>query len=239
MNIRGYIHSYNYDDGFLTIFAPFDKVDLLDRQEITDCEIRLNDGRSISNAQRRKIFALVNDIGEFASRISNQREYVEMLRQLKLLYVRDKSDCEVIRRQLTKHYCDLIDSDMFSLSDCSMSTARGFIDWLVELCLDYEIPCNDSLAYLCEDINRYMYLCVAKRKCAICGRRADIHEVEKVGMGGNRQKMHHDGQLVEALCRLHHHEVESNTPQKEFDQKYHINPIRLDKYLCKCIGWKA
>ena len=236
MNIRGYIH--NYDNGVLTILAPFDKKDMLEHREIADCEIRLNDGRTISNAQRRKIFALVNDIGDYASRISNQREYTEVLRQLKLLYVRDKTDNEVIRRTLTRHYCELIDSDIFSLSDCSVTVARGFIDWLVELCLDYEIPCNDSLAILCEDINRYMYLCIAKRKCAICGRKADIHEVEKVGMGGNRQKMHHKGQLCEALCRLHHHEVENNTPQAEFDKKYHINPIRLDEYLCRQIGWK-
>lgn len=236
MNIKGYIQNYN--DGVLTILAPFDKEHLLEQKEISDCEIRLNDGRSISNLQRRKIFALIHDIGDHATKISNQREYTEVLRQLKLLYVKDKTDNEVIRRVLTKHYCDLIDSDIFSLSNCSMSVAREFIDWLIELCLDYDIPCNDSLAVLCEDINRYMYLCVAKRKCAICGRKADIHEVEKVGMGGNRQKMHHKGQFVEALCRLHHCEVESNTPQKEFDKQYHINPIRLDEYLCRQIGWK-
>lgn len=237
MEIKGYIHSY--DGEILTILAPFKKDYLLEQKEIADCDIRLNDGRRISNAQRRKIFALVSDIGDYASRISNQREYTEVLRQLKLLYVKDKTDSETIRRILTRHYCELIDSDVFSLSNCSVTTARGFIDWLVELCLDYEIPCNDSLAYLCEDINRYMYLCIAKRKCAICGRKADIHEVEKVGMGGNRQRMHHKGQLCEALCRLHHHEVENNTPQKEFDEKYHINPIRLDEYLCRQIGWKA
>ncbi len=237
MNLKGYIQKY--DDGVLTILAPFDKAYLLDQKEISDCEIRLNDGRKISNAQRRKIFALINDIGEFTTRISNQREYTEVLRSLQLLYVKDTTDNEVVRRVLTYHYCELVDSDVFSLSDCSVSTAKGFIDWLVELCLDHDIPCNDSLAILCEDINRYMYLCVAKRKCAVCGRKADIHEVEKVGMGGNRQKMHHKGQLVEALCRLHHCEVEANTPQKEFDEKYHINPIRLDEYLCKCIGWKV
>lgn len=237
MEIKGYIKSY--DGEVLTIIAPFDKEYLLEQQDIVDCNIRLNDGRTISNAQRRKIFALASDIGDYVSRISNQREYVEVLRQLKLLYVKDKTDNETIRRTLTRHYCELIDSDVFSLSDCSVSVARGFIDWLVELCLDFEIPCNDSLAYLCEDINRYMYLCIAKRKCAICGRKADIHEVEKVGMGGNRRKMHHKGQLCEALCRLHHHEVENNTPQKEFDEKYHINPIRLDEYLCRQIGWKA
>ena len=229
----------NCSNGFITIIAPIERADIVEKQCITDCEIRLDDGRKISNEQRRKIFALVNDIGEFTSRVSNQREYTETLRQLKLLYVRDKSDSEVVRRQLTLHYCNLIDSDVFSLSNCSVTTARGFIDWLVELCIEYDIPCNDSLAYLCEDVNRYMYMCVAKRKCAVCGRRADIHEVEKVGMGGNRRKMHHKGQLVEALCRIHHCEVEGHTPQKEFDEKYHINPIRLDEWLCKQIGWKA
>ena len=67
MNIKGLIQDYNGQ--FLTIVAPFDKEYLLEQKDITDCEIRLNDGRSISNAQRRKIFALVSDIGDYVSGI--------------------------------------------------------------------------------------------------------------------------------------------------------------------------
>ena len=77
MEIKGLIQDYNGQ--YLTIVAPFDKSYLLEQKDITDCEIILNDGRSISNAQRRKIFALVNDIGNYVSSISNRREYNDML----------------------------------------------------------------------------------------------------------------------------------------------------------------
>jgi hypothetical protein len=105
------------------------------------------------------------------------------------------------------------------------------------MCLDYDIPTNDSLLYLSEDVSRYLYKCVAMRKCAICGKKADIHEVEKVGTGRNRRKIHHLGQQVQPLCRLHHRE-EENLGQKAFNEKYHISTIKLDKTLCKAIGWK-
>lgn len=228
-----------YDGDVLTIEAPFNDIDFLARKSDGTCRVILDDKRTITSIQRRKIFAIVADIGGFVSRAANKREYTEALRELQLLYVIDKTDNEEIRRQLTLNFCNLINSDVFSLSTVNVTTAREFIDWLIELCVNFDIPCNDTLLNRCEDINKYLYICVAKRRCAICGKKADIHEVEKVGMGGNRQKMHHLGQLAQPLCRLHHCEVESNTPQAEFNEKYHIEGIRLDEYLCKCIGWKA
>lgn len=235
MNIKGLIQ--NYDGEYLTIIAPFDKDYILEQKDITDCDIRLNDGRGISNAQRRKIFALVNDIGDYVSRINNKREYEEMLRSLKLLYLHDMTDNESVRRLLTLRYCELTDIDVFSLSDTDVSTARDFISWLIEKCIDFDIPTNDSLLNLTEEMGRYLYRCVAKRRCAICGKKADIHEVEKVGAGRNRRKIHHLGQQVQPLCRLHHREAES-IGQDTFNEKYHIETIKLDKYLCKIIGWK-
>lgn len=233
--VKGEITEYDGEE--ITIKARFDNPYLLERREIEDVEIRLNDGRTISNKQRRKIFALVSDIGEYVSRIKNRAEYTEMLRELKLLYVIDAADNELVRRMLTINYCTLCDIDVFSLSDCDMTTAREFIDWMIEKCIRFRIPCNDSLLDLCEDIGRYMYLCVATRICCICGGKADIHEVEKVGMGGNRQQMHHAGQSVQPLCRLHHME-EEQLGQMAFNNKYHLQSIKLDKELCKMIGWK-
>lgn len=235
MEIKGLIQDYNGE--YLTIIAPFDKSYLLEQKDITDCEIRLNDGRSISNAQRRKIFALVSDIGNYVSRVSNKREYNEMLREVGLLYVIDKTDNEEIRRQLTLNYCSCQDIDIFSLSDADMSTARDFISWLVELCVNNDIPTNDSLLRITEDIDRYLYLCCAKRRCAICGKKADIHHVDTVGRGNNRRAIHHLGKEVQPLCRLHHaetHKIGKDT----FNKKYHISSIKLDEYLCKVLALK-
>lgn len=232
MEIKGLIQNYNGE--YLTIIAPFDKSYLLDQKDITDCEIRLNDGRSISNGQRRKIFALINDIGNYVSSISNKREYNDMLREMKLLYVIDKTDNEEIRRQLTLNYCESQDMDIFSLSDTDMTTAKDFISWLIELCIEYDIPTNDSLLYIAEDINRYLYLCCAKRRCAICGKKADIHHVDTVGSGVNRRITHHLGKEVQPLCRLHHAETHK-IGRDTFNRKYHMSSIKLDEYLCKVL----
>lgn len=235
METIGYIQ--RYENNLLTIVAPFAKGYVLERNNITDCRVTLNDGRGISNRQRRKIFALVSDIGGYVSRIENKREYEEMLRQLKLLYITDCADNEDIRRMLTIRYCELSDRDMFSLSDCDKSTARDFISWLIEKCIDFDIPTNDSLLNLTEEQGRYLYRCVAKRRCAICGKKADIHEVEKVGSGRNRRTIHHLDQEVQPLCRLHHCE-EERIGQGAFNEKYHIGTIRLDEYLCKILHWR-
>ncbi len=236
MELTGTIAKYDGENLYIT--APFKNRFILEKQKVSEVEIRLIDSRKISAKQRKKIFALVNDIGAFVSRVQNKREYEEMRRELQVNYIYDITDNNELRWVITKKYCDICDIDIFSLSDCSMSVAADFIDWLVEKCVRYSIPCNDSLLYLCEDSGRYIYACVSERRCAICGKKADIHEWEKVGMGGNRQKMHHLGQLVQPLCRKHHREQES-IGQKAFDLKYIIHPIKLDEYLCKKIGWKV
>ena len=238
MTIKGYIS--DYDGQALTIVAPFSDNNVLTKQQITECEVRLDDGRTISADQRRKIFALIRDIADWVCAPNPRqrtRAEIETLRQMHLLYLIDYTDSEAIRYQLTQYYCSLLDVDLFSLSNCSMSTARDFIDWLVELCVIHGIPCIDTLLNRCEDIGRYLYACVANRRCAICGARADIHEVDKVGSGRNRRQIHHLGQRVQPLCRKHHCEVES-IGQQTFDRKYHIENIKLDEHLCEILKWK-
>lgn len=235
MLVRGFVSGY--DGETLTICVPFKDSDLLQQQGITECEVRLVDGRTITPAQRRKIFAMVRDIADWATWAKDKRQYQEELRRLQLLYLIDTTDSEAVRKQLEYHYCELLDINLFSLSNCDVSTARDFISYLIDLAVEHNIPCRDSLLNRCEDIERYLYACVANRRCAICGKKADIHEVERVGMGRDRTKIHHLGQPVEPLCRQHHQEVDQ-VGQASFDKKYHLQAIRLDEFLCKKLKWR-
>ena len=214
--IRGYIQ--NYDGEALTIVAPFQDGKLLERRNIIECEVYLHDGRELSPAQRN-----------------------ETLRSMQLNYLIATTP-DNVRRQLTQHYCRLAGIDLFSLASRSdntidMTTARDFIDWLVELCVENGIPCMDTLLNRCEDIGRYLYACVANRRCAICGEKAEIHEWDHVGTGRDRRKIHHMGQRVQPLCRGHHSEAHGKG-QQTFDSKYHMAYIRLDDYLCEQLGWR-
>lgn len=233
----------DYDGEYLYILAPFTDTQAMIDKEITHCEVVIRDGRLISPEQRNKIFALVKDITRYVSGFEKRRTvFEETLNAMQLLYVIDLTDIEEVRDKLTYHYCQLCHIDLFSLSKrasntIDMSTARDFIDWLVEFCITFGIPCSDTLLNRCEDIQRYLYACIMNRICCICGKSADIHEYDTVGMGRNRNTIHHEGQKVQPLCRAHHNEV-GRLGQKTFDKKYHLSFVNLDKKACKKLNWK-
>ena len=127
----------------------------------------------------------------------------------------------------------------FSLADCSMEVARLYITWLIDFCITQDIPCGEPMYNLCEDISRYLYACCMARKCCVCGKNeAHIHHCEgsRIGMGNNRDEVHHLGRKVLPLCRLHHDEAHHD--EKGFIDKYHLQPITLDKELCKRLKLK-
>ena len=245
MSVKGYITDYDSDTDTLYIAVPnIGGIELLQEKEVTEAEVDLTliDGRLITPEQRRKIFALVHDITAFISGETTRNEIRATLCALKLQYLMDTADEESVRFVLTDNYCRLQGIDLFSLSlnneNCaSRELASDFIDWLINLCVENAIPCMDTLLNRCEDVGRYVYACVANRRCAICGKKADIHEVETVGMGRKRTKIGHVGQLVEPLCREHHDEA-GRIGQKSFDELHHLVGIRLDEKLCEILGWK-
>ena len=128
---------------------------------------------------------------------------------------------------------------MFSLSDCDMSTAREFITYLIDFIIANDIPTRVPLIDNCDDIAAYMYACTYHRKCAVCGRAADIHHCEgsRIGVGVDRAKAHQLGREVLPLCRVHHTELHA-MPESEFIAKYHLQKVKLDEQLCKRLRFK-
>ena len=243
--MKGYITGYNEREDTLFIAVPgLSNIGSIQEIESDEVEVSLIGIREplITPEQRRKIFALVHDITGYISGVTDRNEIRFTLSAMQVLYLMDATDEESIRFALTDNYCRLQGVDLFSLStkneNCaSRELASDFIDWLVNLCVENAIPCMDTLLNRCEDVERYVYACVANRRCAICGKKADIHEVDTVGMGRNRSKIGHVGQLVEPLCRGHHQEA-GEIGQKSFDELYHLSPIRLDENLCEVLGWR-
>ena len=242
--MKGYITDYDSNTDTLYIAVPLHGgIDILNEKVSDEVEVALTPSALISPQQRRKVFSLIREITDYISGGGNSRNEIRStLRAMQLNYLIDVADSEAVRFCLTDQYCRLQSIDLFSLSpsneNCaSRELASDFIEWLVNLCVENAIPCMDTLLNRTEDVQRYVYACVANRRCAICGRKADIHEVETVGSGRNRNKIGHVGQLVEPLCREHHQEVGS-MGQKSFDEKYHLQGIRLDDHLCEILRWK-
>lgn len=204
----------------LTIFLHRDLLQHIKNTGAKELEIKIVDPRSLSDEQRKKTYALLNDIAEWQG---EPLEWVKSEQKYRFLESRNNL------------------KDWFSLSNCSMTIAKEFIEYLINFCIVQEIATSEPLSTYCMDndtLYKYVYWCVENRTCAVTGRKgADIHEVEAVGMGRNRNKIHHLNQQVLPLCREKHTEAHQIGFSK-FMSRYHLTPIRLDRYLCGVLGWK-
>ena len=174
-------------------------------------EIRVDDGRRISSDQRKKIYALCRDISDYTGH-----------------------DVEDLKENILKAgFMIKEDRDYFSLSDVDMTTARYFIEYILEFCFEWNVPLNEKTVALAREVNNYLYLCLRYRRCAVCGRYADIHHHEGlIGAGRNRAKHNHEESKFIALCREHHMECHT-LGHKTFENKYKLAAIKLNAQAIK------
>lgn len=213
------------EDGMAVITAGLPDLDRALLRQYKKVEIILPDGRRISPEQRRKAYALIGEITEYVDGIRNADTIEEQKGLLKMEFM--------LRRM------EATERRMFSLSDCSVTTAKEFITYLVDFIIANDIPTRVPLIENCDDIQRYIYACLMHRKCAVCGKPADIHHCEgsRIGAGVDRTKVHQLGREVLPLCRVHHTELHA-MPESEFIAKYHLQKVKLDEVLCKRLKFK-
>ena len=186
----------------LTILIPGENLlDKIIRTQTYDAEVMLNDGRTISIDQRKKIFATIRDIADYRGELPEW--YKEFLKY---------------------DYCIENGVDIFSLSNCSLETARDFITHIIEYALKEDIPLMDLAINRVEDIDRYLYNCIKHRRCCLCGKPADIHHEDAIGMGNDRTTYDDSEHKKIALCRTHHSEAHQ-IGVVDFYNKYHVYGI--------------
>lgn len=173
------------------------------------CTVILNDGRELSGEQRRKAWALIGEISAY-----------------------NGDDPKTLHEVMKLRYCLKHGLGDFSLADCDMTTARGYITYLIDFVIEWGVPCYESPINYAEDIGRYLYACLYHRKCVVCGQEAQVHHVTPIGMGRDRKIVVHEGMEAMALCPMHHGEVHV-IGQNVFDDKYHVYGISLDAKLTK------
>ena len=214
--IKGNIHSIN-EDGTITILATYENIEKFCHRQYEEVAIGLIDGRTISPDQRRKAYALMREIAEW---MGDLPEYVKRLMKMEFMVTRMQT----------------LEKQIFSLSDCDMTTAREFITYLIDFIIEHDVPTQTPLIELCEDISKYVYACLMHKKCAVCGaNHVDLHHTQAVGAGRNRDEIFQIGMPVLPLCREHHMESH-NIGQKSFMDKYHLKPIGLTVEIGKVYG---
>ena len=182
-----------------------------------------HDSRQISPEQRRKAWALIGEIAAFGGYIgAGDREQLNQDMKRKFLIERvDDLTAEAIQR--------------FSLSDVDMTTARLYITFLIDFCIEHGVPSKQPLWELADDIEAYVYHCSVNQVCAVCRKHAGIHHVQTVGMGRDRTEINHLGMLHLPLCwgvGGHHQEVEQ-IGNARFFEKYHLVPVPIDERIAK------
>lgn len=177
------------------------------------------DARMRTPEQIRKAWALMGEIAEYQGETKDD------------VYAEQKTAFSV------KHL-DILQGELFRLSSATVSAARAFITMLVEIIIEYGIPTKEPLYGLCDDIHRYVYACLMNKKCAVCGRKTELHHYDHVGMGRNRREIDHIGMRAYPLCREHHDEIH-RIGEKSFDARYHLEPIAIDEKIARKYGLKG
>ena len=129
----------------LVIRIPDLKLGAMLRQKaIRKAEIRFDDGRHITAEQRKKVHATIRDIADYTGYLPEELK-------------------EIMKYQ----YMISTGEEYFSLSDCSIETAREFINTLLEFALEWGIPLSEDGLNRTDDIERYLYVCIILLKIII------------------------------------------------------------------------
>lgn len=216
---RARIIGYDESTGEALIRAPADFIKMC-HQEQREVWVEYIDNRPLSAKQRRNCYAMIKEIADWSGDTPEEMKHVLKLDfwQGELLEMADR---------------------MFSLSNAPMSVVAAFQSWLVRFIVRNDVPTKKPMLEYVDDVSNYVYACLINKKCPICGKRADIHHVEAIGMGRDRTEVVHEGMEVMPLCREHHMEAHS-IGRYTFMAKYHLEGgIIADTTICKIYGLKT
>ena len=216
--IRGRIVGYDERRRELLIRAPYDDFATMDRREYQKVDVIPIDARPLSDRQRKCCYAMLRDISEWSG-----HELDDLKDHFKLDFIARMEE----------------DMELFSLSNARMSVVAAFQSYLARFIVANDVPTRRPMLDYVDDIDDYVYQCVIHKKCPVCGKRAELHHIDTVGMGRNREEIIHEGLEVMSLCREHHTEIHI-MGLAAFLVRYHLNGgVIADKTICKIYGLKT
>lgn len=205
--IKNYIQQ---DDG--TITAVIEGVTLknkdfllLDNGLEVECDVIVSDPYKITDKQRRKVFAMVQDI---FNHYGQPMDYLRYMFQKQLEFL--------------KGY------EPISLSNCSRRQASELIELILDFIFTHNVPMNKATSDLMSNDKYFLYKSTINRTCVICGvPNSDLAHYHAVGRGRNRNKINHYGNKVLALCRKHHNQ-QHDMGMSSFNKLHHLENAWVD-----------
>lgn len=174
------------------------------------------DRDGITDDQRRKIFAINGEIAEWSG---HDREYQ-----------RKNLTFDFLRQNLEQ--LQMSSLSLATSGNCDKGTASLFIDFLINFCLEHDVPTHRPLVEYAEDVGRYTYAALIHKRCVVCDGKAELHHVDAIGMGYNRREKPQIGALVLPLCSEHHREYH-NVGRTVFCERYHVVPVKMDRLIAE------
>lgn len=166
--------------------------------------VQIEDGRAISPDQRRKIWALINDFSD------------------------DTGYSPLEMEQVTKaYYMAETGSDYFSMSNCSMSKASEYLNYVIDFGFANGLPWKTKHMDSIPGDYPLILQCLKHRMCIICGKHADIDHEPPLGAGRNRNHVDNRKYKFLPLCRVHH-TIRHQKGIDWFENFYKIKPVKLD-----------
>jgi len=199
----------DYDGTSLIYKTPAPPDYLVAKQGFDRADVIFWDGRRRTPEQNDKVHAIIADIAFSTG-------YLPAEAKMWLKY----------------EFTEQTGADDFSMSDCSVTQARLFINFLIDFAFEWDIPLTDNDFSRTADIDAYLYSCLMRKKCCVCFERAQCHHWPPIAMGHNRNKIIHIGRGVMALCGKHHKQAHK-IGQKDFEAKYHVYAITADENICE------
>lgn len=205
------------DERYLHIRVPYHP-DYVGK-DMENATVFLHDGRLRSRDQNAKVWALIGEIAMWAGYKSSETSAV---------------NADMKRDFLLKRFDELSAAAIkaFSMGDVDVTTASMYIQFLIDFVLEHNIPTKRPITELCDDIQAAVYSAMMHKRCIVCGNKADLHHIDRVGMGGDRHDMCHIGMHALPLCRDHHQEAHQHGDAVLMD-KYHLESIVIDEKIAK------
>ena len=218
--VKGRIVGYDERTQELLIRAHYDDWYTMTKRGYKECLVQPLDARPLSDRQRKMCYALLREISDYTGQdVHSAKEYLKL-------------------RFLADDFGETADK-IFSLSNAPKSLVCAFQRYLVRFVVEYDIPCRVPLLEYVDDIPDYIYACLINKKCCITGQPAQLHHVDRVGMGRDRDDIIHEGLEVLPLFREMHQEAHTMSDREFFD-KYHLpGGVVMDKTLCRIYKVKA
>lgn len=205
------------DAKYLTVRVPYHP-DYVSR-DMEKATVFLHDGRLRSRDQNAKAWALIGEIAMWAGYKSSETSEVNANLKMDFLQKRfDALSAAAIKA--------------FSMSDVDVTTASLYISFLIDFILENNIPTKRPITEMCEDIQQAVYSAAMHKRCIVCGKRAGLHHVDRVGMGADRREICHIGMRALPLCREHHNEAHQHG-DAALVEKYHLDPVIIDEKIAK------